>query len=400
MSSIESTVPEAGRKPVRRAPMRGDRVEKEKARLDSLKLIPNIDRKTLCTQVLEMGFIQSYTDLFYLTHRPDPSSENGACMEMEMKEMINVRDNLTAAEFARRTGDTKTVYDCYCRLAAYFETQDDFSTGIFFRQKCLEVSRLTMDKKREMNVLRELGIAHCKEERYDESGEYHESQLALACAAGSQQDIIDANVQLNVVYQKMAEKSNEKGDKPTALELYSRCLSTARATKDALKIGWAQYQMGKMHLQLHRASEALSFLQNYLKSCEEQKDMEGQVRALSSLAAAFQQKEDTSSAVTIFQQLLDIATKTENMSAQSEACCGLGIIYNDRRDFQKAVSMFEKNYAITRNMVNTFVCKRSKLDLARIYLGMSRGNQNMPKFMETVNHDTTALLAWKVSRVQ
>ena len=74
MSSIESTVPEAGRKPVRRAPMRGDRVEKEKARLDSLKLIPNIDRKTLCTQVLEMGFIQSYTDLFYLTHRPDPSS--------------------------------------------------------------------------------------------------------------------------------------------------------------------------------------------------------------------------------------------------------------------------------------------------------------------------------------
>ena len=30
------------------------------------------DRRRLCEEMLQSGFVQSYVDFFYLTHRPDP----------------------------------------------------------------------------------------------------------------------------------------------------------------------------------------------------------------------------------------------------------------------------------------------------------------------------------------
>ena len=34
------------------------------------------DRRSLCEESLQHGFVQSYVDFFYLTHRPDPYGEN------------------------------------------------------------------------------------------------------------------------------------------------------------------------------------------------------------------------------------------------------------------------------------------------------------------------------------
>ena len=32
-----------------------------------------LDKNALCVEILMEGFVQSYVDFFYLTHRPDPN---------------------------------------------------------------------------------------------------------------------------------------------------------------------------------------------------------------------------------------------------------------------------------------------------------------------------------------
>ena len=85
-----------------------------------------VDRRRLSEDILCEGYVQSFVDFFYLTHRPEPNVDtanaDGQAQEIQVppKEMLYVRDNLTAAENARRQGDTGTVYGSYSNLAQHY----------------------------------------------------------------------------------------------------------------------------------------------------------------------------------------------------------------------------------------------------------------------------------------
>ena len=108
------------------------------------------------------GYVQSFVDFFYLTHRPDPRSANDVVPQNEVpaeidvshNEMVFIRDNLTKAEEARRKGDTPNVYNSYSNLALYYQSEEvkDPKTGVYFYEKCLEISKLTGDSNGEMNA--------------------------------------------------------------------------------------------------------------------------------------------------------------------------------------------------------------------------------------------------------
>jgi len=82
-----------------------------------------ITKRQSCEDILTSGYVQSFVDFFYLTHRPDPnaSQNNVVSQTTEPPEDINIsppemsflRDNLTKAEEARRKGDTPNVYNSY-----------------------------------------------------------------------------------------------------------------------------------------------------------------------------------------------------------------------------------------------------------------------------------------------
>ncbi|CAN0335315.1 unnamed protein product, partial [Ectocarpus sp. 12 AP-2014] len=80
--------------------------------------------------------------------------------------MLFIRDNLVAAESARRRGDTAAVYKAYnrlvVRLAQYYQEMNDPKTGVYFHEKCLEISRLTADRGGEMSANHRLGVAYEK----------------------------------------------------------------------------------------------------------------------------------------------------------------------------------------------------------------------------------------------
>lgn len=72
---------------------------------------PQPTRESICLEILTSGYVQSYVDFFYLTHRPDPnpdlSTTDGSIPEIAVSvpDMLFLRDQLTRAESARRIGE-------------------------------------------------------------------------------------------------------------------------------------------------------------------------------------------------------------------------------------------------------------------------------------------------------
>jgi tetratricopeptide (TPR) repeat protein len=364
-----------------------------------------LDKNALCVEILMEGFVQSYVDFFYLTHRPDPNPDphdEGQEKEVDVpvEEMLFIRDNLTRAESARRHGETTQVYDCYNNLARYFQNVDDTKTGIYFYEKCLEISRLTMDKLGEMRANHSLGLAHQSIKNTSNAITYHERHLALAQSIANKEEEDIANTELVKVYRKKAEEMEASKDYRKAITFHEKCLAASQEAKDRASEGLAGYRIGRAYVLLNEADRAISFLDDYHSICKELEDLEGEGAACSALAAAYQSLASIDNAVQYLEQFLEIATKTDNLIAQGEACCNLGVIYNQRGEFAKAVQLFEKNFEIARSTVVSGKGDRTLVDTARVNLGMARGNAQMQMYMNIINHDLTTLLRWKNRRVK
>jgi tetratricopeptide (TPR) repeat protein len=146
------------------------------------------DKHALCLQILTEGYVQSFVDFFYLTHKPeavadaaeeddDPSSSRRMLPDEQLE---FVRSSLCNAEAARRQSRTKEVYGSYQSLAELFASMDDFKTSVYFREKCLEIAKLVADTEGELRASRELGVAHDKLGNVQESIKFYEKAHALA----------------------------------------------------------------------------------------------------------------------------------------------------------------------------------------------------------------------------
>ncbi len=158
-----------------------------------------ISKHSICVETLMGGYVQSFVDFFYLSHRPDPFSEAKGLtkdISISVEDMIFMQDNLTKAEAARRIGDTKVVFQCYDKLATYFRNQKDAKTGLYFYEKCLEISRLTVDVEGEMNANHNLGLTHELADDISSAITFHEMHLKISkkVADSNQQRI--ANLEL------------------------------------------------------------------------------------------------------------------------------------------------------------------------------------------------------------
>jgi tetratricopeptide (TPR) repeat protein len=379
-----------------------------------------LDRHQLCVEILVEGFVQSYVDFFYLTHRPDPHPDpNDETAEREIdvpaEEMLFIRDNLTRAESARRHGETATVYDCYNNLARYFQNIDDCKTGIYFHEKCLEIARLTQDKLGEMRANHSLGLAHQSIKSTASAIMYHERHLTLATEAAHADEQKGANAELLHVYRKAAEELEATNDFGGAIAFHEKCLASSTVAGERGSEGKANYAIGCAYVVLKEARRAVSFLNAYLKICKELEDLEGEGKACSALAAAYQalaaagddgaegggaEGGGEAASVANLQRFLDIATKTDDLIAQGQACCNLAVICNKQGDFAKAVEYFEQNFDVARQTVAAGKGDRSLLDTARINLGVARGNAQMKAYIGVINYDISALLRWKNRRVK
>mmetsp|Transcript_43990 Transcript_43990/g.108920 ORF Transcript_43990/g.108920 Transcript_43990/m.108920 type:complete len:397 (+) Transcript_43990:1-1191(+) len=362
--------------------------------------LPAADKHSLCLQVLTDGYVQSFVDFFYLTHKPDtsashedeePSSEPDRLV-LPAEHLEFVRASLCEAEAARRQSETKAVFGSYHVLAELFATMTDYKTSVYFREKCLEISKLVADVEGELVASRELGVAHEKLGNVPESIKFYEKAHQLA--QGDPVNQAQATRDLVMAYQAYARLMERSGDLPTALAYHQRCLQGAQESEDKSLAGNAHYYLGQCLELVQEPAQAIDHYSRYLDLCKQGDDNDGQGAAAFALASAYQQTGDTASAVTQLEAFIDLAQGTGQVRLQAEACNSLGVIHSKQGDARSAVHYFERFFELARSLGD-----HKLIDKARVNLGIARGNLVMGAYVQVVTSDLDALLKWKNRRI-
>lgn len=363
-------------------------------------------RQRNCVEMLTEGFVQAYTDFFYLTHRPDPNpglaliGQADREIQVSEEDMAFLRSSLCDAELARRKGDTRVVFACFNALSDYYLRLMDCKTCIYFLEKCLDIAKSTSDVGAEMSASHRLGCAYEALKDTVACTGFHERHLQMAREQG---DVAQENIacrELVRMYRAKAVEMEAAQDLEAASQLYRRCLDCAQECADRAAEGQANYSVGRSLVLLNKPDKALPFLKNYLEiSKESEGKSEDQGKAFAALAAAYQKLGDVPRAVESLEKLLRIAQDSDNLAQQAEACTNLGVVHSRSHAFAESIKNFELAYELSRTMLAGGLGRREAVDHARVNLGMARGNARMGQFMAILSYDMSSLLQWKSSRV-
>ena len=150
-------VPQVSSKPLRKTRIQPATRRASGEELDAAsagRAPPPPDRRQLCEGMLRGGFVQSFVDFFYLTHRPDPENE-GRDVQVPAREAQYLRENRRrrAARRAARARCTRPTRTSPSTTRAGGRR----AASVYFYEKCLEVARLTGDHRGEMAAHHDLG---------------------------------------------------------------------------------------------------------------------------------------------------------------------------------------------------------------------------------------------------
>jgi len=365
--------------------------------VESKSLAPPADKHAICLQILTEGYVQSFVDFFYLTHKPEAPAASGEDAAedrsvLPAEKLDFVQKMLTEAEAARRQSETNEVYQSYQALSELFFSMSDFKTSIYFREKCLEIAKLVGYVEGELLASRELGIAHEKLDNIPECIKFYEKAHQLA--QGDEEASNKANRDLVQAYQRYAKACEESDELQLALEYHEKCVQGAVESGDKALIGSGHYYLGKCLERVKEPQQAIEHYKVYLELCKETGDNDGQGSAAFALASAYQQTGDIASAVTHLEAFIDLAQGTGQVRFQAEACNSLGVIHNKQGDARSAVHYFERFFELALSLGD-----RALIDKARTNLGIARGNLVMGAYVQVVTSDLSSLLKWKNRRV-
>eukprot|EP00462_Mataza_sp_D1_P001185 CAMPEP_0175088464 /NCGR_PEP_ID=MMETSP0086_2-20121207/263_1 /TAXON_ID=136419 /ORGANISM="Unknown Unknown, Strain D1" /LENGTH=417 /DNA_ID=CAMNT_0016360901 /DNA_START=45 /DNA_END=1298 /DNA_ORIENTATION=+ len=354
--------------------------------------VPMNDKQSLCIDILVGGYVNSFVDFFYLTHRAE--DESGNRKKISDEQLHHIKDNLSAAEKAHRRGDSDNVLTAYDQLATYFQEAADYKTAIYFFEKCLDIAESMDDLPQQGNANLNLGLTHDAMGDIAAAIKFHERHLQLATEMGDEDRLQAANHQLVEAYRRYAEDHEKKSDDKEAVSLYKKCLTAAANAHDLRSEGLATYRLGLACSASGDKEASIEYHQRYLEICKRIGDQLGEGAACAALAHSFKSIGDKKLAIRYLEKYLDIATRNKQSVAQAEACAALGQIYSEEGEHDRAVTYFEKTFEIARS-----VGDRKLVDSARINLGMARGNLTMGSYMGVVTDNLPALLKWKTRRV-
>jgi tetratricopeptide (TPR) repeat protein len=394
---------------------------------------------SICQQLLTQGFVQSYVDFYHLTHRYDPSHTSHphssthkdsshmsppssgsvtTTLSIAVDDLIFIRDNLTNAELSRRQGNTSNVYLCYNKLADYYVQHKDWKTGFFFHEKCLEVSQLTNDVRAEMTANHSLGLINQLMNNYEKARIHHEKHEQLATSIDVFEEIARANTELYKVYLILAERHETSNQFEEGLEVYTLCLEAAKKSWDKAAEAEANGRIGNLLLNHSELQKCIPFLKAQSNLAADLGHPESRCRACSSLALAWDRLNQPEKALNELTLVHAISEQAGDAYLQSQACRALGTLYSKMGRLDSAVEILQRHFSLLKGILYrsggssisqskggkdakedpSKKLSSSDLDLARAYIGISKGNQQLGFYAIAIQYDFASLLDWKLNR--
>jgi len=352
------------------------------------------DKYFVCTECLVEGSVQSFVDLFYLTHAVDAQDmdEDNSTSFASYDTLQFLKARLTEAEVANRQAQHSSVFSSYMDIANHYQGQHDYKTAIYFLTKALDVARLAKDVEREADANQMLGLAHERMGNLRTAIEFHEKHRDLVTRSGVELPA-ESGRHLIGAYKALAEELQRQGDYASAIGYYERSLQAATLLRDFAGEGLAYQQLGNAYQLQKDHGKAAECFKKFLETAQETDDKIAEGAACSSLASAYEALGDRTSSIKFLEAFYEVALTTGELTAQREACGRLGVIFNAAGDYTSSVHYFSKSFEISRSLGD-----QKAVDVARVNLGVARGCAKKSAYLRVINGGMDALLAWKNRR--
>ncbi|XP_070553765.1 tetratricopeptide repeat protein 29-like isoform X2 [Ptychodera flava] len=323
---------------------------------------------TLCIEMLKDGFHRSFSELFALIKQqkaereaagPDSLIWNITLLEDEFDKLDKLKQYLTEAEAALRTGNMEAVYAAQNKLAEFFSATGDYWLSAHFYDNCLETSlQIKGDGRRreaEANCNIALGFEHNK--TYDKAAEHFETFYKLASRnthwrteEGLSLHAMSCD-HLRRLYTEMAEnlQKGEQKDLKQAIQYLLKAFEMAKESGDTAEEGKSSYRLGLAYETIGDPETSLMYHQGYMEICKQLDDQEGMGKACEAISDSYKSQGKADEAIRYLEMFADVAERSGQEKAHGRASACLGTIYNVQGHYLKAAEFFGKAYNIARS---------------------------------------------------
>lgn len=253
-----------------------------------------------------------------------------------------------------------------------------------------------------------LGTIYQLMQDFDGARSFHERHEEIASSVDVFEEVAKASVELYKVYMVIAESFENLFSFDKALEMYEKCLDAGKRSWDRAAEGEANGKIGNLLLAMGKTHECLPYLKQQSLIASDLGNAEGRCRACSSLAYAYDTLGLADKALSELSLVNSISEQAGDAQLQAQACKALGTLYSKVGKMDAAVDVLQKHF----NLIKTILHKSSAsvddqkvtklsskdLDIARLYIGISKGNQLMGSYVLALQSDMSFLLDWKLHR--
>lgn len=320
------------------------------------------------------------------------------------------------------------MYGAFNQLADYYVKNQDWKTSFFFHEKCLEVSQLTNDVRAEMSANHSLGFIYQLMNDYNRACSYHERHEEIAISLDIFEEIAKSNVELYKVYLVLAGKEESRGNFEEALRLYNKCLESSRKSWDKSSEADANGKIGNLLLSSGEPQRSLPYLRQQSQISADLGNAEGRCRACSALALALDSMGQSEKALGELMLVVSISDEVGDSYLQAKACRALGTLYSKLGRLKEAVEMLHRHFQLTKKLLlkpagepaplpgspgargkqlpataaadKQHTVTSQDLDVARAFIGISKGNMLLGTYAIALQSNLTTLLDWKLNRTE
>ncbi|GAB5354103.1 hypothetical protein AAMO2058_000090900 [Amorphochlora amoebiformis] len=315
-------------------PVENEILRKLEMEMDGASLTeqPDSDEKEVCVESLIRGNINSYVDLFYLTHRA-----GSELPIVDRHKLPWIAQKLTEAENCERNGQNRMAYRFFSKVAHYFQTTADHSTAVHFFSKGKEWS--------------------------SDIDENPELRIQSSCSLGDTYSMLETPDQAINCFKEALKKSTDMKNSKT----------TATALQDNYNIGVASCSLAKLHLRMARScpvdekkdilSAALRFARNFKEMANKTKNLENKSYAHKVIADVITEQGDIKGAYSEFLKSLKAAEDAESTRSLQKARAAIGEAELRNERFEEAVKHLEIAFELAKEMSQTSIRKFTYLVL-------------------------------------
>lgn len=147
----------------------------------------------------------------------------------------------------------------------------------------------------------------------------------------------------------------------------------------------------------------MPYLSRFSEISAERSDANARCRACSALAFAYDSLGLADKALDELSLVQTISEQAGDLLLQSQACKAMGTLYSKVGNLSEAVEALQRHFDLLKildarsaNGIGDIGVK--DLDLARVYVGISKGNASMGAYVLAIKFDFYKLLDWKLNR--